>query len=305
MLDDLSRGSAARLHGLRGELDVITADVRDAGAVAKAAEGVDSVCHLAAVNGTEHFYRRPDTVLEVGVKGMMNVLDACQAHRIPELIVVSSSEVYHQAPEVPTGEAVPLTIPDPRNPRYSYAGSKLISELLTLNYGRARLRRAVIVRPHNVYGPDMGWEHVIPQLTLRVRALCREQAGAIRLPIRGTGRETRAFVYIDDFIDGLWLAMTKGEHLGIYHIGTTEEIAIRAVAEAIGRQFGREVTVVPGEPAAGSPGRRCPDIARLSQLGYRPNVTFSEGLPRVVRWCDEHAPEPEALSPAPGAGVGP
>lgn len=93
VLDDDSRGAVGRLADLRGNFEFVKGDVRDPSAVAAAAKGVDSVCHLAFVNGTEFFYSKPELVLEVGVKGMMNVLDACLAHNIPELVLASSSEV--------------------------------------------------------------------------------------------------------------------------------------------------------------------------------------------------------------------
>ena len=71
---------------------------------------------------------------------MINVVDACLKHDVRELILASSSEVYHEPPVVPTDESAPLCIPDPHNPRYSYAAGKQISEIIALNYGRIALR---------------------------------------------------------------------------------------------------------------------------------------------------------------------
>ena len=80
------------------------------------------------------------------------------------------------------------------NPRFSYGGGKIISELLAINYGRKLLERVCIYRPHNVYGPDMGWEHVIPQFVVRLyRLAARETNRVIDFPIQGTGQETRCF----------------------------------------------------------------------------------------------------------------
>src|SRR5207302_10410094 len=135
---------------------------------------------------------QPDLVLEVAVKGMLNVLDACVAYGVGNLFVASSSEVYQTPARVPTDETVALSIPDPLNPRYSYAGGKIMSELLTLNYGRKKLRRAVIFRPHNVYGPDMGWEHVMPQHTLRMHEQARPSKGRVVVLIEGRGTDPRS-----------------------------------------------------------------------------------------------------------------
>ena len=225
---------------------------------------------MAFVNGTEFFYSKPDLVLDVGVRGMVNVLDGCLRHGVRELVLASSSEVYQTPPRVPTDESAPLLIPDPLNPRYSYAAGKIISEIMAVNYGRTHFDRVLIFRPHNVYGPDMGWEHVVPQFVVRMkRAVDAHQGtGPVPFPIQGTGAETRAFVYIDDFMDGLSVMLEKGEHLGIYHIGTTEEISIADLAKLVGEFFGRTVTIIPGQLAAGGTLRRCPDIAKLAALGY-------------------------------------
>ena len=290
-LDDESRGSRHRLRDVESEVEWTQGDVRDAATVLHAVEGMDAVCHLAAVNGTEFFYTRPELVLEVAVKGMVNVLDACIAHGVGELFVASSSEVYQTPPVVPTDETVPLSIPDPLNPRYSYGGGKIISELLTINAGRKNLRRAVIFRPHNVYGPDMGWEHVIPQFALRMHDLCAQTHGTVQFPIQGAGNETRSFVFIDDMIAGLMTVIEKGEHLGIYHIGTEEEITIKQLAEEVAHCFERKIEIVPGELKAGGTLRRCPNTKKIRELGYAPAVPLKEGVATTVRWYIENSGE--------------
>lgn len=293
VLDDDSRGRSSRLEGLAGDLECVSADIRDARAVAAAAKAMDAVLHLAFVNGTEYFYSRPELVLEVGVKGMMNVLDACLEHRIPELILASSSEVYQTPPSVPTDETAPLVVPDLWNPRYSYGAGKIISEVLAVNYGRKHFKRVVIFRPHNVYGPDMGEEHVIPQFVRRFQEAARLQpSGAVRFPIQGTGEETRAFVYIEDFTDGLARVIERGEHLGVYHIGTMTEVAIREVASEVAGYFGRAIEIVPQgrAEAKGGTARRCPDIKRLTALGYKPSWSLKDGVRKTADWYTTHTP---------------
>jgi nucleoside-diphosphate-sugar epimerase len=291
VLDNLSRGSVDRLGEARSDVEIITASVRDAEAVQRAVRGVDSVCHFAFVNGTENFYKRPAHVLDVGVKGIVNVLDACIRAGVGELILASSSEVYQTPPRIPTDESVSLSVPDPFNPRYSYAGGKIISELMAIHYGREYFKRVVIFRPHNVYGPDMGWDHVIPQLIarlLRLKNNAREKV--IPLPIQGTGEESRAFVFIEDCIDGVTTILAKGEHLNIYNIGTMEEITIREVAHRIADLIGVQIRLVPGPAAPGGTSRRCPDIRKLENLGFRPRVGFREGLERTIEWYAANLP---------------
>ena len=287
VLDNNSRGRAARLADLEGRIEYVEADVREPDPVIRACAGIDVTCHLAYVNGTEHFYTKPDLVLDVAVKGMVNVMDGCLQHKVPELLVMSSSEVYHQPPVVPTPESVPMVIPDVLNPRFSYAAGKMIHEVMAINFAR-HFSRVVVVRPHNVYGADQGFEHVIPQFVHRMQKLAAAAPGTVKFPMQGDGRQTRSFVYIDDFTDGVMLVLEKGENRGIYHIGSHEEVTMAALAEMVGRYFGRQIEIVAGPPAHGGTNRRCPDITRMQALGYQPRTALRDGLPIVARWYAQH-----------------
>ena len=290
VLDDNSRGAPRRLSGVEKDIEFIAGDVRDATAVNKAAQGMDEVHHLAFVNGTEFFYSMPELVLDVGVRGMVNVIDACRKHNVGTLILASSSEVYQTPTVIPTPEDVPLVVPDVMNPRYSYGAGKLISEVMAVNYGRKFFERVLIFRPHNVYGPDMGWEHVIPQFALRLKQLAETKgSGPLRFEIQGTGQETRSFCFIDDLVTGVMVMRDKGEHLGIYHIGTMEEVAIAELARRMAKLAGREIELVAGPLQAGGTPRRCPDISKLAKLGYKPAVPLEQGLKPTLDWYWRHA----------------
>lgn len=294
VLDDNSRGAPRRLASVAGEIEFVAGDVRDPQAVGDAVRNVDEVMHLAYVNGTEFFYSAPELVLEVGVKGMINVLDACRAHGVGTLVLASSSEVYQTPPTTPTDESAPLVVPDPMNPRFSYGGGKIISELLAINYGRKFFDRVLVFRPHNVYGPDMGFEHVVPQFALRLKqAGARQPRGRLEFTIQGSGTETRSFCHVDDLAEGVMVMRAKGEHLGIYHIGTGEEVTIADLAGRMAALAGREIDLVATPVTLGSTPRRCPDISKIAALGYKPRVPLADGLPPTIRWYWEN----EALAP--------
>ena len=299
--DNDSRGAASKLGDARNDVELIVGDIRDAAAVRQAVRGMDTVCHLAYINGTEYFYSHPELILEVATKGMMNVLDSCVAEGVRDLVLASSSEVYQGPPVIPSDEQVPLVVPDVLNPRFSYGGGKIISELLTVNYGRKYFDHTLICRPHNVYGPDMGREHVIPQFILRLYECAQRQPqGVIDFPIQGTGEETRAFIYIEDFTRALICVMEQGEHLAIYHLGTDREVSIGTLAEMVADACGRTIRIVPGELLAGSTPRRCPDVAKLKGLGFVPAVSLEEGLARTAEWYGAHS----SVRKAPRTGLG-
>jgi len=290
VLDNNLRGKNTRLADIKDNIELVNGDIRDLNTVKEACNGMDAICHLAYLNGTEFFYQKPDLVLDIAVKGMINVIDACKEEGIKELILASSSEVYQSPTVVPTPESVPLIVPDPHNPRYSYGGGKIICELMCINYGRKYFDRALIFRPHNVYGPDMGEEHVLPQFIRRMKQLSDDNTnGALDFPIQGTGTETRSFIFIDDFIDALSVVIEKGEHLGIYHIGTTDEKTIRDVVKIVANDLGiSDINIIPGNLAEGGTLRRCPDISKVMQLGFSPKVPFAEGVRKMAEWYLEH-----------------
>jgi nucleoside-diphosphate-sugar epimerase len=295
VLDDNSRGALRRLREVERDVDFVNGDIRDAAAVAAAMHGIDEVHHLAFVNGTATFYSAPDLVLDVGVKGIVNVIDGCRRHGVGRLILASSSEVYQSPPHVPTDERAPLVVPDPLNPRLSYGAGKIISEMMAINHGRKHFERVLIFRPHNVYGPDMGFDHVIPQFAVRLkRAAAARASGPVPFPIQGSGAETRSFCHIDDLVTGVMIMREKGAHLNIYHVGTAEEVSVADLARRMARIAGREIALAPSAVLAGSTPRRCPDISKLAALGYTPRVPLDEGLPPTLEWYWDH----ESMAPA-------
>src|SRR3970282_707051 len=121
----------------------------------------------------------------------------------------------------------PLKIADPLNPRFSYAGSKIAAELMCLH--APHLDRVLVVRPHNIYGPDMGDDHVIPELIRRLDATRGSDSIDVADP-----DATRAFCYVDDFIEGVMTAWQKGERRGIYDVGAETAVPIGSWLLALG-----------------------------------------------------------------------
>jgi nucleoside-diphosphate-sugar epimerase len=295
VFDDNSRGALRRLREVEADVEFVGGDIRDPAAVDAALRGIDEVHHLAFVNGTATFYSAPELVLDVGVKGIVNVIDGCRHWNVGRLVLASSSEVYQSPPQVPTDESVPLVVPDPLNPRLSYGAGKIISEMMAINFGRRHFERVLIFRPHNVYGPDMGFDHVIPQFALRLKRTADTHAGGVLpFPIQGSGEETRSFCHVDDLVQGVMIMREKGEHLNIYHIGTTEEVSIADLARRMAAIAGREIALRPSAVLAGSTPRRCPDVSKLAALGYAPYVPLDAGLPPTLKWYWDH----ESMAPA-------
>lgn len=290
VVDTMVRGDPSRLDEVADHVKLFSCDVRDQEALELAFAGAEVVMHLAAINGTENFYKRPELVLDVGLRGALAVVNAGRSVGVPDLVVASTAEVYQTPEIVPTPEAVALTLPNSLNPRYSYGGSKIVSELIAFNYAQDHYRKVQVFRPHNVYGPDMGWKHVIPQFI--TRAIDGRDAnpggGAVPFEIQGDGAETRAFCFVDDIVSGILTMYARGGHREIYHIGNDEELSVRDLVGRVGKALELELDIRPGEAAVGGTPRRCPDITKMRSLGYQPAISLDEGLRRTVAWYVEH-----------------
>lgn len=288
VFDNDSRGQAAKLLG--AGVEIVRGDVRDEGEVRQACAGMELIYHLAYINGTRYFYEIPHHVLDVAVRGTLNIMDAAAGSGVRRLVYASSSEVYHLPEIIPTDERVKLQIPDPLNPRFSYGGGKLIGELLTLHYLRRKGVEGIIFRPHNVYGPAMGFEHVIPEFTGRMLELSRGLSHHVfTFPIQGSGTETRAFCHIDDAVRGIHLVGDKGNDGEIYHIGDdATETSVSELAMRIAGLLDLAVDIEAGPLAKGSTPRRLPNINKVRELGFEPQVAFDQGLAETVAWYREH-----------------
>jgi UDP-glucose 4-epimerase len=289
VIDTMVRGEAGRLAEVADDIELFTCDVRDQEALERAFVGAEVVMHLAAINGTENFYKRPELVLDVGLRGALAVVNAGRNAGVPDLVVASSAEVYQTPSVVPTPETIPLMLPDSLNPRYSYGGSKIATELIAFDYAQDHYRKVQVFRPHNVYGPDMGYKHVIPQFIARARtARDGTSGGPVPFEIQGDGTQTRAFCYVDDIVDGVLTMYENGGHREVFHIGNDEEVSIRDLAVRVAKALGIEVEICPTEEAEGGTPRRCPDIGKMRGLGYQPVVDLDEGLKRTAAWYLRH-----------------
>ena len=277
IFDNNSRGSISKIKKIKRKIKFIKGDIRNKESLKRAVKNTDAVIHLAYINGTKYFYSNPVLILDIAIKGILNIIEACIKNRVKELYLASSSEVYQTPQKIPTDELEPLKIPDIFNPRYSYGGGKILTELMGVHYGKKYFKKLIIFRPHNVYGPDMGTDHVIPEFIKRFKTLKRK-----KFKIQGTGNEIRSFIYIEDFIDAFKLILKRGKHLNIYNIGTSEKIKIKELAFRLSRIFKKKIILKKTPLARGGTKVRIPDINKIKKLGFKSKFSLDKGLKKIL-----------------------
>ena len=278
VFDNNTRGKLGRINDIRKKVKFVNGDIRNKKKLFNAVSGSNAVIHLAYINGTKYFYSKPELVLDVAVKGLVNIFDACKKYKVKEIYLASSSEVYQTPAKIPTNEAESLKVPDIMNPRYSYGGGKILTELMGINFGRKFFRKLIIFRPHNVYGKDMGSEHVIPEFIKRIRNKNKKN-----FYIEGTGNEIRSFIHIKDFLNAFKILLKKGKHLEIYNIGNSEKVKIIELAKMISAIMNIKIKILKKPLKRGGTKVRVPDIQKLKRLGFKNNINLQRGLLSLIK----------------------
>jgi UDP-glucose 4-epimerase/UDP-glucuronate decarboxylase len=297
LVDNLRRGRLdADLERLLagGRVRLVQGDLTTEAIYTQLGEGYAEVYHLAAVIGVKNVIERPYDVIRINALATLKLLDWFVAGGGQRFLFASTSEAYawtqqfHALP-VPTPENVPLALTDLSNPRSSYAGSKIFGELAVTHACARHQKPFAIVRFHNIYGPRMGYEHVIPEL------YGRTVAGENPLVVYSADHR-RAFCYVDDAVDLMLLALREKAGEGqTFNVGNDrEEITMGDLAKKILAGAGVTAAIEPRAAANDPIRRRCPDVSKARMLfGYDPRVSLDEGLDRTLAWYAKN-PKPQA-----------
>ena len=235
---------------------------------------VDIVVHLAAHNGTKHFYQRPFDVVRDGVLPTQYLLDR-YAGQVNRFVFTGTCESYAGATDlfnypVPTDERVPLVIGDVTNPRWSYGGSKIVNEIQVVAAHEQLGQEYAMIRYHNVYGPGQR-DHFIPEFY--------ERALTGDFTLKGW-ENTRSFMYISDAIEATMRVIFEPAFANeIVNIGVDDEISIRDLAERILCEAGIIGDLVLEDAPEGSVKRRCADVSKFNRLtNFAPEVDLQHGI---------------------------
>jgi len=219
-------------------------------------EPVDVMIHLAAFCKINQSIKNPELPFENNVVGTYKVLEFCRKNKIPKIILTSSSRVLSKE----------------KNP---YTASKIYGEELVKSYYYCYGIDYVIVRPSTVYGPfDDKTKRLIDIWILNVLQ-------GKELKIYGDENKTLDFTYIDDFVDGMLLAMEQNNKE--YNISYGKSTKVSDVADLIISFAGRgEKKFYPVEIA--QPQEVEVDISKIRKFGYSPKIDIDEGIRRTFDW---------------------
>ena len=294
LVDDNSRGKIDEdLRKLikKKNIKFIKLDLTNPKSFKKLNSKYDQLYVLASVVGVNNTLTRPDKVIEINTLIIINTLIWLKKSKIDNVFYASTSENYAGTLDIlknkiPTPENIHLSISDIEHPRYTYAATKILGESAFINFSKIWNFNLKIARFHNIYGPRMGFKHVIPHLVERFYK--KESPFKIYGP-----NQTRAFCYIDDAIIGIEKMMnSKKAKDYIYNIGFDEEVKIEKLSKLVGKFFNYKGKFTKGSPFPGSTKRRCPDLKKSRKdFNFKNKFTLLQGLKITCQWYKKYFQE--------------
>lgn len=241
------------------------------------------IVHFAALLGVQNVIENSYDILKYNYLLTETALQiALMQLKLEKFVFASTSEVYAGTLEmgelkIPTPENSNIIIPSLNKPRTTYMLSKIYGEALVIQSGVPY----IIIRPHNIYGPNMGLRHVIPQLLHK--AYLSENSF---LDVYSCDH-TRTFCYIDDAVNMIFLLLRNKKVLNeIFNIGNEKpEIKIRILARKIIRVVRKKLVLNELSITEGSPARRVPSMKKLKKfITYNNKTSIELGIHQSFEW---------------------
>lgn len=288
IIDNFARGKSDKEFKKlteKNNVKFIDADITDSRTYISLQKDFDYIYHLAAVIGVKNVHENPDKVLYVNAISTLLIFEFAKSiPNLKNIFFSSTSEIYagtlkHFSINIPTDEKVKLTIHDIESPRTTYMLSKMYGESICFNYGKKYNIPFTIGRYHNVYGPRMGFLHVVPEMFIKIN-----KNKIIECP---SPNHTRALCYIDDAVEATIRACEyENTNSEILNIGNqSQEISIKKLVLLIAKIMEKEIAVKELPDTPGSPERRCPDISKIIKLtGYSPEIQLDKGIEKTFNY---------------------
>lgn len=269
----------ASIREIRGDVEVHLSDVRDENVMGHLVADQNVVFHLAAQVSHVMSLSNPYPDIDINIKGTAAVLEACRK-RNPSVVVVRSGTRGQYGPAV----KLPLREDAASDPRGLYEISQLSAEMICRAYTRIHGIRTVPLRLTNVYGPRAQMKH--SQFGV-VNWFVRLALDGRPIPVFGSGKILRDFLYVDDCVEALVLAAREPRAVGeILNVGNDRASTFLEVAQMLRELVpgtSIEFTDFTPERKAQEPGDFVSDITKIRELlGWEPRVELREGLQRTI-----------------------
>jgi dTDP-glucose 4,6-dehydratase len=280
-LDKMGIGSNEKnLRDLEGDerYRFIKGDILDFGLVSELIKKVDAVVNLAAETHVDRSIANPRSFLESNTIGTFNILEAARIYnpRI-RILHMSTDEVYS---DILSGS---YREEDRLKPSSPYSASKAAADMFCLAYHRTYRLDVIIARCTNNFGPYQFPEKLIPKTVIRARL-------GMKVPIYGTGRNVRDWLYVLDNCEAIDLLLQNGRAGEIYNISAGNELESIEIVKRVLRIMGKDEKIIEFvEDRPGHDIRYSLDSTKIrKELGWKPRHSLDEALKSTVEWYLEN-----------------
>ena len=282
VVDNLSTGKRQNIAHL-SSVEFVEGDLADLDVAQRAVNGIEYVLHQAAIPSVPRSVEDPITSNRANIEATLNILVAARDAGVRRLVYAGSSSAYGDTPTLPKVETMATA------PLSPYALQKLVGEQYCQMFTRLYGLETVTIRYFNVFGPRQDpsspYSGVI---SLFISALCDGRQPTIY----GDGEHTRDFTYVANVVDGVLRACTAADASGeVINVATGGRISLNTLFSTIRQLVDASVDPIYSAPRPGDVKDSQADISKARRvLGYKPSVSFEEGLARTVAWYrDSHA----------------
>jgi nucleoside-diphosphate-sugar epimerase len=260
-------------------------DLRNYDNCVKVTQNIDCVIHLAdIVAGINYVFDNEFTLFQSNLSINSNMLRAAIKNKVNKYLYVGTACSYPLEKQASIN-TIPLTEEEayPANPESSYGWSKLIGEYELELAEKNKQIEASILRLHNVYGPRCELTHERSQV---IPALCRKLILNEDFVVWGSGKQRRAFVYIDDIVRAIMLALEKGMGQGVIQIGPDKSETISGIAEKLIKISGKDMDIKFDLSKPEGDFDRTANYSKAKKIiGWEPIVDIDSGLLKTYDWA--------------------
>lgn len=281
VLDNLSTGNRNNISAYEGRknFEFIEGDIRNFTTCLEASNGMDLICHQAALGSVPRSVENPVQTNEVNITGTLNIFKAAVDNKINRVVFAASSSTYGDSEILPKQEDV---IGRPLSP---YAVTKFVNELYADVFQRTYQLDYIGLRYFNIFGPNQSpngpYAAVIP---LFIQSALEDKAPLIH----GNGENSRDFTFIENAVQSNLLALFSDNPAAlnqIYNIACGEQTTLNQLWKYIQEITNKNIKPTYGPPRKGDVLHSVADIHKaVSLLNYSPGHSIKEGLEETVKW---------------------
>ena len=288
VLDNFSTGRPENLVHVKGEVELVEADLSLYGIWTKYFKGADRVFHVAALADIVPSIENPDTYYQANVTGTFNVMKACKEFDIGKVVYPASSTCYGIPDIVPTPETAEI------QPQYPYALTKFLGEQIVMHWSNVYRIPSVSIRLFNVYGPRSRTSGTYGAV---FGVFLAQKLSKKPFTVVGDGTQTRDFTYVEDVTSALIVAAESALEGEIINIGSDNTCSINRVVELLEG----EAVYIPKRP--GEPDCTWADISKAKKLlKWSPTVSIEQGIKHLLDnidyWSEAPVWDPDSISAA-------